>query len=301
MKNQNTKLVTVHHTTGQKVFGVLAFAALFVCGVMVGVAINGANKSNREVKEIGMTESQCESLAGTILQTSNGLGCMGDACVTKLRELNDVYTKNCAGRTFEVEAPKTVSLSEDATEAKETCEVIEDMLTGWLVSETSLDEVSHRANIETYKRLVENGCPENAEKYQALIQREQEILAALSNQVMAENIQTCAEIETLLLQQLPFASDRSDDRIDRAKVYANLSERGCAENSQRYVELAAKELEIARALRDDKFSEPETVEVVETYKRLEMKQAANEVLDKVQKLTDPAIDFILQIQKIIEE
>ncbi len=60
-------------------------------------------------------------------------------------------------------------------------------------------------------------------------------------------------------------------------------------------------MEIARALRDDYFNRNETLEVVETYKRLEMKQAAADVLDKVQKLTDPAIDFIIQVQKIIEE
>ncbi len=66
-------------------------------------------------------------------------------------------------------------------------------------------------------------------------------------------------------------------------------------------ELAKQELDIARALQDDKFNENETIEVVETYKRLKMQQDAQEIFDKVKKLTNPAIDFIMQVEKIINE
>ena len=105
------------------------------------------------------------------------------------------------------------------------------------------------------------------------------------------------------MQQVNYFShdDRSDDRIERAKIYANISERGCPENRQRYVDLAAKELEIARALRDDDFSEADKKQISDTYRRIQMKQAAGEILNKVQQLADPAIDFIIQAQKIIEE
>ena len=91
------------------------------------------------------------------------------------------------------------------------------------------------------------------------------------------------------------------DRINRAKIYANLSERGCPENAQKFVELAKHELEIARALEDDMFSESETIEVVETYKRLNMQAAAEEIFETAKKLTNPAIDFILEVEKIINE
>ena len=80
-----------------------------------------------------------------------------------------------------------------------------------------------------------------------------------------------------------------------------MSERGCPENSEKYVALAKQELEIARALEDDEFDQYETIEVVETYKRLDMQAAAEEILETAKKLTNPAIDFILEVEKIINE
>ena len=194
----------------------------------------------------------------------------------------------------------------------ESCGVIENFLLGRINPINSSNIAQHNENIDIYKILIENGCPENVEKYNAALQRETAIIEILNNNEtvqresvsMGNSIQPCAEIEQLLTKRLDhYNSDAqdSDTHIERAKIYANLSERGCAEHSENYVNLASKELEIARALSDDRFTKNETVDVVETYKRLEMKQAANEVLDKVQKLTDPAIDFILQVQKIIEE
>ena len=195
-----------------------------------------------------------------------------------------------------------VTESRDAASSVSACAGIENFLLRRLKPFDSDIIEFHSENIDIYKTLIESGCPENVEKYQGFLQQETAIVEILKNNQMPEDSQTCAEIEALLTQMLPVSGlESSDTRIERAKIYANLSERGCPENSEQYVNLAAKELEIARALRDDKFSQPETVEVVETYKRLEMKQAANEVLNKVQKLTDPAIDFIIQVQKIIEE
>jgi hypothetical protein len=48
--------------------------------------------------------------------------------------------------------------------------------------------------------------------------------------------QTCTLIEESLLVRLPNGDEfaTSEDRIYRAKIYANLSERGCAENAQKY-------------------------------------------------------------------
>ena len=111
----------------------------------------------------------------------------------------------------------------------------------------------------------------------------------------------CAEVERLMLQHLPNATEESDDRIDRAKIYAKLSERGCPENAEMYIELARAELDIARAIEDDEFDHEETIDVVETYKRIHMQAAAEEIFEKAKKLTNPAIDFILQVEKIINE
>ncbi len=112
---------------------------------------------------------------------------------------------------------------------------------------------------------------------------------------------TCLIIENLLLEQLPPANADSEYRIIRAKIYANLSERGCNENSEKYIALAQQELEIARALEDDEFDNDETIEMVETYKRLNMQAAAEEIFETAKKLTNPAIDFILEVEKIINE
>lgn len=113
--------------------------------------------------------------------------------------------------------------------------------------------------------------------------------------------ETCVVIEQAVLEMLPAAESHADSRIERAKIFANLSERGCPENSARYVEMAKQELAVARALQDDEFNEGDTIEVVETYKRLNMQAAAEEIFETAKKLTNPAIDFILQVEKIINE
>ena len=114
---------------------------------------------------------------------------------------------------------------------------------------------------------------------------------------------TCGKIEILLKDQIRKADSMdAEDHIDNAKLYANLSERGCAENSQKYKDLAKQELEIARALNDDNlWHEDESIEIVETYKRLQMQHEAEKMIEKAKKLTNPAIDFIIQLEKIIEE
>jgi len=114
---------------------------------------------------------------------------------------------------------------------------------------------------------------------------------------------TCGRIEMLLKERLePVDINHSEAHIENAKIYANLSERGCPENSEKYKELARQELAIARALNDDNINdEYETTEIVETYKRLKMQAEAERMIEKAKKLTNPAIDFIIQLEKIIEE
>jgi len=114
---------------------------------------------------------------------------------------------------------------------------------------------------------------------------------------------TCARIEKLLTMRLqPVEVDDAESHIENAKIYANLSERGCPENSENYKELARQELEIARALNDDSIDDKqETTEIVETYKRIQMQAEAERMIEKAKKLTNPAIDFIIQLERIINE
>ena len=117
-----------------------------------------------------------------------------------------------------------------------------------------------------------------------------------------ESKTTCEKIETLLLKNLADDDDTfAGNHVWNAKVYANLSERGCPENRNKFVELAKQELEIARALEDDRMGQEETIEVVETYKRIQMQQAAQEILDKAKKIANPTIDFIIELERIINE
>ena len=114
---------------------------------------------------------------------------------------------------------------------------------------------------------------------------------------------TCGQIERILLEELySIDSPDSEAHVDNAKIYANLSERGCPEHSEQYKDLAKKELEIARAINDDNLrNTSQATEIVETYKRLQMQQEAERMIEKAKKLTNPAIDFIIQLEKIIEE
>ena len=116
----------------------------------------------------------------------------------------------------------------------------------------------------------------------------------------------CDRIEAIWLQRLESmnfdVSNNAQDYINRAKIYANLADRGCEANADAYKELARKDLEIARALNNDRLDDRrEATEMVETYKRLQMQNEAAKMLEKAKKLTNPAIDFIIQLEKIIEE
>ncbi len=204
-----------------------------------------------------------------------------------------------AGEEFIAELPILIKVTDP--NQKETCVVIEELLARDLQPENSSHYEDHEWNIKIYEKMVMNGCSENQMKYHKMAQREREILAALQQPTNDNNQQTCKQIEELLIGQLPSANGNAEYRIERAKIYANLSERGCAENSAKYVELAKQELEIARALEDDRFDNNDTVAVVETYKRLNMQAAAEEIFETAKKLTNPAIDFILEVEKIINE
>lgn len=122
-----------------------------------------------------------------------------------------------------------------------------------------------------------------------------------------QDIDVCKRIESAWLNRLTELQNGAVDNdsqfhVNRAKIFANLADRGCKENAQAYKELAKKDLEIARALNNDRLDDRrEATEMVETYKRLQMQTEAAKMIEKAKKLTNPAIDFIIQLEKIIEE
>lgn len=295
MKNQ--KQYRCVYTRSQKIKGWLAFIMLFVCGIMVGVSLHGYKNELQQSEESvvqGLTEGQCNDLKADIIFDRNA------------QQAADIYARLCDGRVFKdktakKEKPKQEPKVEKNKEPQTACQVIEEIQLRNLTDEKSGAVFDHENNVRIYEVLFLHGCPGNHTKYRDAIAREMDIIAALKAKQSPQP--TCQQIEESLLHRLPdgYSNASAESRIERAKIYANLSERGCPENSQKYVDLAKAELDIARALEDDKFDNEETIEVVETYKRLDMQAAAEEIFETAKKLTNPAIDFILEVEKIINE
>ena len=280
------------------VYGVIGAIALVLIGGIAGYVINGSDRVNHST----MTETQCKDLARKIVNAT------ADVEPDFIAQLNKVYSENCLNRDFAQTKPQPKV--EVKQLPQETCVAIEELLKAQLADENSLYAPEHRNNFEVYTKLADKGCEKNKEKYLKLAQRENDIAKALATaepEPMAiedfSEQPTCEQIESLLSRRLgSWDSDLSERRIKRAKIYANLSERGCPENSEKYKALAAQELEIARALYDDNLEDrDESIEIVETYKRLQMQQEAARMIEKAKKLTNPAIDFIIELEKIIEE
>lgn len=291
------------------VYGVIGLIALFLMGAIFGFIINGSDRVNNS----SMTRKQCDDLGEQIVSAAK------NNRPDLLAQLNKVFSENCNNRRFFVNKNKTQSKPQPTAIVKAklpetTCGAIEQLLKNELYDEDSMASGAHYDNARIYEKLAKRGCEKNRENYAKLAKREQEIADALNNDYEfefnnldnnLENQSTCEQIETLLIEQLNkhvYKSDASS-RVNRAKIYANLSERGCPENSEKYKELAKQELEIARALTDDDIenNEREATEMVETYKRLQMQAEAAKMIEKAKKLTNPAIDFIIQLERIIEE
>ena len=288
------------------IYGIVGLGALFLVGVMFGYIINGSDRTNTSI----MTRKQCDDLSERIISAAR------NNQPDLIAELNKVFSENCNGRRFGADV-KPVQVKPEIKPEKlpdVTCEAIEKLLKHDLGDENSMDLDVHRYNSEIYTKLAKNGCEKNRDMYQRMAQRESEIFVALRDdpfsktEIIDENRSTCEEIERVVSNRLNCADKLTTCldaklHVDDAQIYANLSERGCPENSARYKELAKQELEIARALTDDNIeqNEREATEMVETYKRLQMQAEAAKMIEKAKKLTNPAIDFIIQLEKIIEE
>ena len=290
------KSITKNH-----VYGVVGLIALFLVGGIFGYIINGTMRPNNSM----MTQSQCQDLARKIVNAADNNE------PDLILQLNKVFSENCNDRFFKKTKPQQKTVVKEAKLPETTCAAVEELLKKDLYDENSGDWEWHEYNVKTYHILAQKGCPENSEKYQNLAQREADIAKALKSLYGIpenDNKTTCEQIEFLLTHKLHCAESYcgdADEHIRDAQIYANLSERGCAKNSAKYQQQAKQELEIARALNDEdmesRSGQEETIEMVETYKRIQMQTEAEKILEKAKKLTNPAIDFIIQLEKIIEE
>ena len=140
-----------------------------------------------------------------------------------------------------------------------------------------------------------SGCPGR------LVIIDKPVVATAAPQV--EIMSTCARIEQLLTARLrPEDSPDYISHLRNADTYSTLADRGCAENADMYTTLALRELEIASALQPtENMLESDAQIVIDTFKKLDMQREAQEFLNKIEKLIDPATDFILQMEQIINE
>lgn len=205
---------------------------------------------------------------------------------------------------------QVVNVVEDYSLPQRNCAAVEKVLEARLYEETDRSDCgTFIENVRTYKELITKGCPENQNKYIELKNRS----FALANAVCAEYVlndsgifdnntkSTCEKIRGEMLERVDWSADDFWEHMQNAKTYAVIAERGCANEAEHYRDLAEQELAIARAVIDDNLSEQDTIDVIETYKRIQMQAAAEEVFEKMKKLTNPTIDFILQVEKIINE
>ena len=280
-----------------RVYGAIGMIALFLMGALVGFILNGSDRINHSI----MTESQCKELSSKMWSAIN------NNRYEEIGMLNKIYSENCLDRVFEQPQQKV----EEKKLPESNCEAVEELVLQELEDENSTDWQTHLYNSEVYQKLIDKGCESNKEKYWKLKMRSLQLLQGLNPDYtmqhgFSDKTPACQKIETVLKRRLyEFDNPDAPAHIDNAKIYANLSERGCQQNSGKYKDLAKQELEIARALNDDKMENPqekeESVEIVETYKRLQMQAEAERMIEKAKKLTNPAIDFIIQLERIIEE
>lgn len=222
-------------------------------------------------------------------------GLMAGVGIANWKRVNSV--KQVANADVATEQ-NVVQESEHLTE----CQAIERVLLRWVNNDdNNCDFVKH--DLDTYKKLLRYGCDKNRAEYAQQIENKNAILSVACGNEIESGEKPCVMIEKNLQEKLgrEYADMDAEYRIERAKIYAIMAERGCPENASGYVEAAKRELEIARGISDDKFDQDETIDVVETYKRLQMQNAAEEIFEKAKKLTNPAIDFIMQVEKIINE
>lgn len=164
---------------------------------------------------------------------------------------------------------------------------------------------AHRHNADIYDRLAKWSCDENTDKYKEMRDAEFATFEVL-RKIFDENIvddSPCAVIERNLLSNIQNCGDSPNCHLENAEIYSKMAEDGCTENRQKYAQKALDELKIADGVRvnDANIDTSEIRSTINTYKKLQMQNEAKKYLNKVEKMVNPGIDFILELQRIIEE
>ena len=182
---------------------------------------------------------------------------------------------------------------------KQTCQEIEEKLLEYISDD------DYAQNLKIYNVLSMRGCEQNRAYFSELAVREHMMLNTIDeafNEHFAER--PCQVIERQLTEELVTGDRaRSPEHSRNAKIYSQMSEDGCPENSKRYKQMALNELQIAEGIRvdEDDIDKGEMLSTVNTYKKLQMQNEAKKYIKKVEKLVDPGIDFIMELQRVIEE
>lgn len=241
MKKQNAQQNTpriVCCSRRHKVWGIIALVGLFVCGLMIGFTM-----ARTPSTAIEFQDADCKRLARTIDEQKSLLISYADN-VERMKEIHSrvieaqkLFAEGCSHYVPEA----TVAANDNPTNPiKPACAVVEETLLRYIGSESSPEPRDYVSNATVYLQLMENGCPENQERYKQLAARSLEIATSLQNEWQYEE---------------------------------DIENRGGET----------------------------TTDIIEAYKKLDMKREAQEFLNKVQKLTDPAIDFIMKMQEVINE
>ncbi len=292
--NTTSKYVYVPATRAQKIWGVVALVGLFACGLMVGLTMRGNNQSTVTDTTVQLTESQCDIVADKI-QYAVKYSKLDD-----LEQWKKVYAESCGNHIV----AKTEVVSESKSENKlSTCEKIEKLLLRNLNAADSQDAYAHNQNAELYNKLSQHGCPENADAYKQLVAQETAIANALGApaQNLSNNMRTCEEIEMVLKNQIYEYANNSRERLHNADVYSTMAERGCPENSEKYKNLALRQIDVVSAVSDEQELIENKETIVDTYEKLQMQEAARNFLNKMDKLINPATDFIFELERVINE
>lgn len=213
-------------SVGHRIWGAVALAGLFSCGLFLGLAYGGNGAVRNQ-----LSAQQCDVIANEIISITQR-GANADDAKT-LQELNDAYSAGCAGRLVVIERTSVVPVSENHPEIMATCVRIEQLLKDRLYPESEPEYWKHLQNADTYSTLADRGCADNAEMYKTLALRELEIATALQ--------------------------PTEDMQVGDAEI------------------------------------------VIDTFKKLDMQREAQDFLNKIEQLIDPATEFILKMEQIINE
>ena len=188
------------------------------------------------------------------------------------------------------------------------CKMREDALLQQVRIGDNLSDWEHNENAKIYMLLSKKACTENQQKYYDLADAEYRVVEALravnQSETVAQEDKPCTVIEKSLIENVHDGCGTSSYcHLENAAVFSKIAEDGCPENSEMYKQRALNELQIADGVRvdEDNIDRGEMRSTVNTYKKLQMQNEAKKYIKKVEKLVNPGVDFIMELQRVIEE